>query len=343
MFYEKKKILVTGGASFIGSHLVDALVAANAIVTVVDNLSSGTMENLKTSIENISFVKGDLCDPAVADKATEGQEIVFHLANIHGGRGYIDTHPGEIVQNFIIDGNVFYYAYRNGTNRICFTSSACAYPVNLQTVDSQIRYLKEEMADPFKEGGAFADGEYGWGKLMGEMALNAYHKQYGIKGVSCRLFSVYGPRENESHAVIALIAKALIKQDPYKIWGTGQQDRNFTYISDIVTGLLLAAEKIEDCRTVNIGTDEIIKIADAAKTILKLVGYQPKKIFFDTSKPVGVHSRVASIQKQQEWLNWSPQVSFADGIQKTIEWYRGIVDIESLKKDFEKRLFERRV
>jgi UDP-glucose 4-epimerase len=270
MFYSHKKILVTGGASFIGSHLVDALVAADAIVTVVDDLSSGQLDNLQSSMHSISFIQGDLRDPSVADKTTKNQDIVFHLANIHGGRGFIDTHPGEIVQNFIIDGNVLYYANRNGVQRVCYTSSACAYPVNLQSTDKrrQEQYLAEEMADPFVEGAALADGEYGWGKLMGEMALKVYHKQYKLKGVSCRLFTVYGPRENESHAIIALIAKAFIRQDPYEIWGTGQQERNFTYVTDVVTGLLLAVEKIDDCRAINIDTNEVIKISNAATTVM---------------------------------------------------------------------------
>jgi nucleoside-diphosphate-sugar epimerase len=345
MFYAQKRVVVTGGASFIGSHVVDALIAAQASVTVVDDLSSGRLENLQMSMPNISFMQGDLRDPAVADEATKGQDLVFHLANIHGGRGFIDTHPGDIVQNFIIDGNVFYYAHRNRVQRICYTSSACVYPVNLQSTDKskQERYLAEDMADPFTEGAAFADGEYGWGKLMGEMALQVYHKQYHMQGVSCRLFTVYGPRENESHAIIALIAKALLRQDPYEIWGSGQQERNFTYVTDVVTGLLLAAEKTDDCRAVNIGTDEIIKIRDAAAIIMKLIGHRPQQIFFNTAKPEGVHTRAASIQKQQEWLGWHPQVAFAEGIQKTIAWYQAHADLGLLQQDFDKRLFERAV
>jgi nucleoside-diphosphate-sugar epimerase len=161
MFYSQKRILVTGGVSFIGSHLVDALIVAQATVTVVDDLSSGQLDNMQTSMHNISFIQGDLRDPTVADQVTKDQDIVFHLANIHGGRGFIDTHPGELVQNFIIDGNVFYYANRNRIQHICYTSSACAYPVNLQSSDKgrQERYLSEEMADPFTEGAALADGD----------------------------------------------------------------------------------------------------------------------------------------------------------------------------------------
>lgn len=343
MFYSKRNVLVTGGASFIGSHLVDQLLLKGASVTVVDDLSSGTLQNLEQSMDAIQFIDGDLRDYSVGKSATEGQDIVFHLANIHGGRGFIDTHPGEIVQNFAIDGNVFRAAQENGVERVCYTSSACAYPVNLQTMDTadNMNYLSEEMADPFTPGAALADGEYGWAKLMGEMALKGYHKQFGLKGVSCRLFTVYGPRENESHAVIALIAKAIIEQDPYEIWGTGKQSRNFTYVSDIVEGILLSAEKITDCRAVNVGTDDAITLADAARTILDVTGHAPEEIFYDTSKPEGVSVRTASIENQKQWLGWSPRVSFAEGIAKTIEWYLGSVDRKTLVEHFETLLFER--
>jgi nucleoside-diphosphate-sugar epimerase len=342
-YFAQKRVLVTGGASFIGSHLVDQLVRQGASVTVVDDLSSGRKENLTVSLAKVTFIEADLRDQAVADETTRDKDVVFHLANIHGGRGFIETHPGEIVQNFMIDGNVFYYSHKNKVDRICYTSSACAYPTTLQTADptKQARFLSEEMADPFKEGRALADGEYGWAKFMGEMALKAYNKQFGVKGVSCRLFTVYGPRENESHAIIAFISRALLQQDPYVIWGTGQQDRNFTFVDDIVDGLLLAAERITDCRAVNIGTDEITKIADAAATVCRLVGHTPSKYFFDTSKPEGVHARAASIENQKKWLGWSPSTSFDAGIRKTIDWYRSHVDLKELRADFERRLFER--
>ena len=113
--------------------------------------------------------------------------------------------------------------------------------------------LKEDDADPFVRDKAFADLEYGWAKFMGEMALKAYHKEYGMKTASVRIFTAYGPRENETHALIALIAKAFIKMDPYVIWGTGEQDRNFTYVQDIVDALILASENVTDGSTINAG------------------------------------------------------------------------------------------
>ena len=197
------------------------------------------------------------------------------------------------------------------------------------------------MADPFVEGAALADGEYGWAKFMGEMALKAYHKQFGQKGVSCRLFTVYGPRENESHAIIAFIGKALLKQDPFEIWGSGQQDRNFTYVSDVVDGMLAATEKIEDCSPINIGTSEITKIIDAVKTVCELTGHEPSEYFCDTSKPEGVFARAASTSKQQALLNWEPSTSFEVGIAKTIKHYKENTSYERIRDNITNKLFDR--
>ena len=289
-FWSSKKVLVTGGASFIGSHLVERLVGAGAAVRVADDLSSGKVENLAEVRDKIEFLHVDLRDRCLAEQAVKGTDTVFHLAASHGGRGYIDTHPAECASNMALDGTVFEACHRAGVDRVCFASSACVYPTNLQVqpVNGNMVYLEESNADPFRAGCAAADGEYGWAKLMGEMTLGAYIREYGLKGVACRLFTVYGERENESHAVIALIAKAFVRMDPYEIWGTGEQDRNFTYVADIVEGMMRAAEKITDGSPVNIGTAEHVRIKACAEMIFDHVQYRPKQLFFDTSKPVGV-------------------------------------------------------
>src|SRR6266536_5791885 len=287
------RVLVTGGASFIGSHLVDRLLEAGATVTVADDLSNGTLGNLEHSFERLTFLEGDLRDREFAREAVAGRHVVFHLAAAHGGRGFIDTHPADCSSNLVLDGIVFDEAMQAKVDRVCFASSACVYPVQHQvkSLNGNMIYLKEEWADPFKEGCASSDGEYGWAKLMGELSLGAYRKQYGLKSVSCRLFTAYGERENETHAVIALIAKAFIKMDPYEMWGDGEQDRNFTYVGDIADGMIRAAERIEDASAINIGTVEHIKIIDSAKMIFAESGFTPKSLNFDLSKPVGVFSR----------------------------------------------------
>ena len=108
---------------------------------------------------------------------------------------------------------------------------------------------EEQVGPPYD-----ADNMYGWAKLMGELSLRAYHRDYGLKSVSCRYFTVYGPRGHENHAVMAMIARAFIRQDPFEVWGSGRQVRNWTYVSDIVAGTLLAAARIDDARAVNLGT-----------------------------------------------------------------------------------------
>ncbi len=327
-YWNSKKVLVTGGASFIGSHLVDKLVGFGAIVCVADDLSSGKEENLQDSMNSIEFRKGNLRDRAFTRSVIEGKEIVFHLAACHGGRGFIDTHPADCASNLVLDGIVFDEAWKAKVDRICFASSACVYPVQhqIKPVEGNTIYLKEEWADPFKEGCASADGEYGWAKLMGEMTLGAYWKQYGMKSVSCRLFTAYGERENETHAVIALIAKAFIKMDPYEIWGDGQQDRNFTYVGDIADGMIKAAERVEDATAINIGTAEHIKIIDSAKMIFEETGFSPENISYDTSKPVGVYSRAADLTRTRKVLDWEPTTSFEDGLRRTIKWYNATHD-----------------
>jgi nucleoside-diphosphate-sugar epimerase len=321
-------VLVTGGASFIGSHLVDRLVARGALVRIADDLSSGRLDNLNDSISKVDFRQGDLRDRSFAREVMKGQQVCFHLAACHGGRGFIDTHPAECASNMVLDGIVFDEAWRAKVDRVCFASSACVYPVLRQVAPEAGKavYLREEWANPFVEGCASSDGEYGWAKLMGEMTLQAYQKQYGLKSVSCRLFTVYGERENETHAVVALIAKAFVKMEPYEIWGDGQQDRNFTYVGDIADGMIRAAERITDGSPINIGTAEHVKVIDCAEKIFELVGSRPKSIHFDLTKPVGVYSRAADLTNTRQRLDWEPSVSIEAGLRRTIEWYYRVRD-----------------
>jgi len=260
--WRNKRVLVTGGASFIGSHIVDALLRKGAVVRVADDFSSGRLSNIEYPLkqadngvwkyENLSLHQGNLKEMNFTKSMMRDIDIVFHLAALHGGRGYIDTHPAECCSNMILDQLVFEEANRAGVERVCFASSACVYPSFLQEETGSNYLLKEEDADPFSRDKAYADLEYGWAKLMGEMALKAYYRQYGLKTSAARIFTAYGPRENETHAIIALIAKAFIKMDPYVIWGTGEQDRNFTYVQDIVDGMMLACEKTVDGSPINI-------------------------------------------------------------------------------------------
>src|SRR3972149_10334703 len=269
------RVLVTGGASFIGSHLSEALSRQGALVQVVDNLSSGFMANLAAVRDRVEFIEGDLLDSDQALQAMEGVDFVFHLAASHGGRGYIDAHPADCSMNMVLDGIVFDAARRADVDTVCYASSACVYPTLLQN-DGSGTLLREDMANLSAPGGALADREYGWAKLMGEMSLRAFHQQYGLNGSVCRLFTVYGERENETHAIPALIAKAFVGLDPYEVFGAGNQDRNFTYVGDVVRGMVLAAERIRDAAPVNIGASEHVRIRDVVRLIFELTGFRPR-------------------------------------------------------------------
>ncbi|MCK4735930.1 MAG: NAD-dependent epimerase/dehydratase family protein [Methanophagales archaeon] len=349
--WRNKTVLVTGGASFISSHLVDTLLEQGAIVKVADDFSSGKLSNLEYALKmdgpgawvsnNLTVRQGDLKERHFTRSMMEDVDVVFHLAALHGGRGYIDTHPAQCCTNMILDQLVFEEAYKADVERLCFASSACVYPSYLQEETGSSYLLKEEDADPFVRDKAFADLEYGWAKLMGEMALKAYHKQYGMKTSSVRIFTAYGPRENETHAIIALIAKAFIKMDPYELWGTGEQDRNFTYVQDIVDSLILAAEKIEDGTPINAGRDDRITINQAAELVFEIVGWKPKEIKHDLSQPQGVASRAADLTRARAVLGFEPKVSYKDGFKRTIDWYFANKNREEVKVNLKKLLIER--
>ena len=323
-FWNATNVLVTGGASFIGTHLVAKLVTLGSKVTVVDNLSSGTLENLENSKEKITFKNQDLeyISKSDLEQIFKDQEIVFHLAAVHGGRGYITTHPAEVSSNYSIDHHVFEGCNDSNVKNLVFASTACVYPTKLQDTIGSDYKLKEKDADPTNlDTFMSADIEYGWEKLMSEMQLNAFKKQYGLKGCPVRFVTAYGPRENETHAIIALIYKALAKMDPYQIWGDGNQERDFTYVEDIVDGTILSAEKITDGTPINLGTGQRYKMIDVVNLIFKIIGWKPQNFEFDTSKPVGALSRALDNERANKLLGWNPQFSLEDGLRKTIEWY----------------------
>lgn len=338
MDWKGRKVLVTGGASFIGSHLVDALVERGAKVRVVDNLSSGRLENIKKHIEEgkIEFLGENLVDPGVIGRVMAGTQIVFHLAADHGGRGYVDLHQVECSTNLILDGMVFRTAREIGVEKIVYASSGCVYPNHIQMNPGEELYLTEDMVGPPYD----ADNLYGWAKLMGELTLKSYHRQFGLKSASCRYFTVYGPRGVENHAVIAMIARAFIREDPFEVWGTGEQIRNWTYIDDIVQGTILAAEKIDDTTAVNLGTMERIRVIDAVKEVLRRTGHKAR-IVTRPEMPTGPLNRVAENRLAKQLLGWEPKVPFMEGLHRTIDWYFSNKDRNRVRAILGKMLTER--
>lgn len=318
MNWKDRTALVTGGASLIGSHLVDALLERGARVRVVDNLSSGKLENIRGHLDagRIDFRQGDLFDQNVTRKALEGIQVVFHLAADHGGRGYVDLHQSACATNFVLDGMIFRAGYEAKVEKIVYASSGCIYPNYKQTNPNEVLYLTEEMAGPPYD----ADNIYGWAKLTAEMTLKSYYRELGMKSASCRYFTVYGERGVENHAVIAMIAKAFIQQDPFEVWGNGEQIRNWTYVGDIVSGTIAAAEKIDDASAVNLGTMERTRVIDAVQEVLRYTGHKAS-IKLQPDMPTGPVNRVADNALARKLLGWEPQVKFMDGLHRTIDWY----------------------
>ncbi len=337
--YQHTQCLVTGGASFIGSHLVEELVRLGANVRVADDLSSGKLSHLTDVHDDIEFLEGDLRDIGFASKAVRGCEHVFHLAADHGGRGYIHAHPANCAVNMALDNIVFHTAVRSGVGTITYASSACVYPTDIQMEQQR---LNEDMVSFERPGGAFADETYGWAKLMGELSLKAHQQQFGISAASARISTAYGPRENESHAVIALIAKAFIEQSPFEIWGDGEQTRGFTYVEDVVAGLLRAGERITDGSAVNIGSSEFISLNRIAGVIFREIKWEPPDgIHHQKHKPGGVKHRALDGTYAESQLGWKPEVSLEEGLRRTINWYFTTHDKQQVARDLERALTTR--
>jgi len=338
-FWAGKLVLVTGGASFIGSTLTDHLLARGvAKVRIADDLSSGHLGNLQQHLgtNRIEFIQADLREPGVARAAMQGVDTVFHLAADHGGRGYVDLHQAGPASNFFLDGLIFAEALKAKAKKIVFASSGCVYPNFMQSDLKKELYLTEELTN----GPNDADNTYGWAKLMGEFTLKAYTKEHGIGTASCRYFTVYGPRGVENHAVIAMIARAFLGQNPFEIWGDGTQIRNWTYIDDIVEGTILAGEKIKDGTAVNLGTMERIRVMDCAKMVCEFTNHKAQ-IKTRPDMPVGPLNRVADNSLAKKLLGWEPKVAFRDGLKRTIDWYFATKDRAEVQRIFNRMLTER--
>lgn len=331
MTLKNKKIIVTG-AAFIGVHLVGRLLKDGASSITVINKSDKHKNNLVNYKNDISFLTCDLRDYAKAKRLLKGSDLVFHLAADHGGRGYVDLKQGNTASNFLLDGSVFKACVDNDIEKVFFASSGCVYPNYMQKDTHKKIYLKEKDVTPPYD----SDNTYGWAKLMGELTLRQYYKDFGLKSAIGRFFTVYGPYASESHAVIGTIAKAFIKQDPFEVWGDGKQIRNWTYVDDIVSGIIKATKSINDGTAVNLGTQERILVDQMVKMVLKNFHYAPK--IKHINMPTGPVNRVADISYARKFIKWSPKYPFSKGLDKTIEWYVSNKDKNYIKKNISRLL-----
>jgi nucleoside-diphosphate-sugar epimerase len=320
------KTLVTGGAGMIGSAIVQQLVRKGDEVRVVDDLSRGKKENLRDVWDRISFLEFDLTRPIPdSQQSVWSVDRVFHLASFVGGVkvGTREATRATVIPT--IDRNVVTACVKARVPRLLYTSTACCYPVGLQT-EKHVNYLLKE--DDMMEPGAKPENVYGWCKLLGEIMMQQFAKEHNLKLSIVRDFNVYGPREDAnpytSHVVPSLIKKALQGGSELRVWGTGRQSRSFVYSDDAAEGMILAAEKIEDGGAVNIGTGNRVTVSDLATRIAKQCGFKGN-IVFDPSEPQGVFTRCPDTTKASRLLGWEPRVPLDEGLSKTIQWYKSLL------------------
>ncbi len=319
-FWDGKKVLVAGGAGFIGSHVVEELLrrGRRVSVTVADSLTPPRLKNLSHVKKELRLKSIDFLDPDQCLKACRGQEIVLNLAARVAGVGHNSQHHGTMFrENMLISSHMIEAARRTQVERFLIVSSVCVYPhhCGIPTPESE---GSRDRPEPASEG-------YGWAKRMSEFLGQAYQKEFGMKIAIARPSNAYGPRDHfdtpDAHVVASLIRRAANGENPVTVWGNGAPRRNFLFVEDIARGLLDVAEKYAVADPVNLGSDEEVSIRQLAKMILKLSG-SLATLRFDHSKPAGQARRCCSTDKAKKVAGFSARVSLRDGLGRTISWYR---------------------
>lgn len=318
MDWKESTVLVTGGAGFIGSHLVDHLVELNSDVVVTDDFSRGNFENIKHVREEIDLVPVDLTTKEGCVKATEGVDYVFHLAASVGGIHYIQReNVGGLTPSVLMNQQLLEAARINDVDRFLFASSACIY----RQQHDDLNRFSEEQAIP-----ANPHSTYGWAKILGEVACQAYHEDTDLDCGMVRIFNCYGPRESldpaDSHVIPSLCRKVIEEPDggSIELFGDGTQQRGFIYVADLVEGMLRAMERKVDGEPINLGNgEEVVTINELAETIIEISG-KDIEIEHDLSKPTGTDKYAADTTKMREELDWTPSVELEEGVRRIYEW-----------------------
>lgn len=301
------KILVTGGAGFIGSNLVDALIKAKHEVAIIDDLSSGKEDYLNPEAK---FYKADVCsDEAKRVFKKESPEYIFHLAAQMDVRKSVEDPVFDNKSNVLGSLNIYRNALDNNVKKVIFISTGGA--------------LYGDVKEPANENVLpNPDSPYAVHKLAAEQHLKIFNKLHGLPYSILRLANVYGPRQYKGGegAVVAVFTANAINSEESIIFGDGEQTRDFVYIDDIVSACCLSMEKGEG--VYNIGTGRAVNLFDIIKSIEKIT--QRDFIFRHESERKGeVRDSVLNAEKAKKELGWMAQISMEEGIAKTIEWIKG--------------------
>ena len=317
------KYLVTGGAGFIGSHIVDALVARGDEVVVLDDLSSGSLENLQQSASAIEFQQGSILDAELLGELLTGVDIVFHqAAMVSVPRSLAEptlTHQINATGTL----TVLAAAHKATGRRLIYAGSSSCYGNTSEKVQSELH-----VPAPISP--------YGAAKLAGEQYCHAFYRSFGLETVTLRYFNVFGPRQDPTSpysAVIPLFITAMLRGETPTIFGNGMQSRDFTFIENVVHGNLLAADaEIVSGEPINMANGESTSLLDVVALINEhLIPAQQTSEAFEPIEPMFaaartgdiLHSR-ADIERAMSQLQYESQVDFPTGIAKTVEYYRNL-------------------
>jgi GDP-L-fucose synthase len=301
-----KRVCVTGGAGFLGSHLVEKLKAR------------GVRDVFVPTIEEY-----DLVQPAVVRRMLDFShpEVIFHLAAQVGGIGANREHPAEFFYNNLMMGTqLMHEAWRRGVEKFIALGTVCAYPKFTPTP-----FQEENLWNGYPEE---TNAPYGLAKKMQLVQAQAYRQQYGFNAIYLLPVNLYGPRDNfnpaSSHVIPALILKCLEAkkhgEDHIDVWGTGSASREFLYVEDAAEGIVLAAERFDGSDPVNLGSGNEITIKELIGVIARLTGFAGR-IVWDPSKPDGQPKRRLDVSRAEREFDFRAKTSFEDGLQRTIEWY----------------------
>jgi nucleoside-diphosphate-sugar epimerase len=307
----ERVFLVTGGAGFIGSHLVRFLLMRGQ-VRVLDDFSSGTLDNLTEVLPHIELLRGSVTDAALVQKAVEGCEVVFHLAAQVSVPLSLEQ-PVETFEVNLYGTQLLLEAARQaGVRRFVFASSAAVY-------GDAPRLPKRETMLPRPI------SPYAWSKWYGELLCRDYWRVYGVPTVSLRFFNVYGPRQNPCSQYAAVIPRwitaALTDRKPI-VYGDGKQTRDFVYIEDLLQGLWLAAEHPEAVgRVFNLASGRAYSLLELLQAIEEAVG-SPLEPQFTSPRPGDIRHSFADIRAARGILGYEPRISLQEGIRRTLNAYR---------------------
>ena len=308
------KILITGGAGFVGSHLCDKYTKNGDTVLCLDNFMNGSLTNIRQLLNyrNFKLVNGDIRDFDLLEKITRDVDFVFHLAaQIHVDRSIVEPKMTYEV-NVLGTQNILEVARMYDVEKLIYASTSEVYGSTL--------YAPMDENHPLN-----APHPYGASKIAADRMCNAYIETYGMNICIMRPFNLYGPKQKDSGygGVISLFAKRVLSNMPPIIYGNGEQTRDYTYIDDIVEAYDLILNNKPTREPINFGTGKEIKIIDLANEIIELCGKTGKiKPVHVEPRPGEVRRLVADISKAKELLDWEPKHTIEKGLKKFIDWYK---------------------